>query len=149
MRSFCSPRASAGTRRVPDVLLDTHAVLWWAASARLLSARARNEISRTSEVLISPVSCWEISTLVRLGRIRLDRDVSAWIAGLFARDRVIPASLGPAAAAVAGALGDGFPGDPADRMLYATARDLAVPFVTKDRRIRAWAREIGDVKTIW
>jgi PIN domain nuclease of toxin-antitoxin system len=35
--------------------------------------------------------------------------------------------------------------DPADRMIVATARKLAVPLVTKDDKIRAYAH----VKTIW
>ena len=35
--------------------------------------------------------------------------------------------------------------DPADRMIVATARKLAVPLVTKDEKIRAYAH----VKTIW
>jgi hypothetical protein len=30
-------------------------------------------------------------------------------------------------------LSSGFEGDPADALLYATARELAVPFVTNDR----------------
>lgn len=131
------------------MLLDTHAVLWWANGGASLSTRARAEIARAQEILVSPISCWEIATLVRGGRIALDRDLHAWTARLFATDRVRIASLSPGAATVAGSLGDGFPGDPADRLLYATARDHAVAFVTKDARLRAWSRESGDVRTIW
>lgn len=35
--------------------------------------------------------------------------------------------------------------DPADRMMVATARKLAVPLVTKDEKIRSYAH----VKTVW
>ena len=55
----------------------------------------------------------------------------------------------PTAAAAAGLLGDTFEGDFADRFLYATARELAVPLVTKDEAIRTFARSSGDVRTIW
>jgi len=49
--------------------------------------------------------------------------------------RVLP--LGPEAAVAAGLLArDGFPGDPADRMIYATARIAGVRLATKDRALR-------------
>ncbi|MFI5022020.1 MAG: type II toxin-antitoxin system VapC family toxin [Alphaproteobacteria bacterium] len=41
-----------------------------------------------------------------------------------------------------------FPGDPADRMLISTARELAIPLLTRDRVILAYAAESGAVKTI-
>jgi PIN domain nuclease of toxin-antitoxin system len=48
--------------------------------------------------------------------------------------RTIP--LTPAIAATAVALPSSFPGDPADRLIYATAIENSVPLVTKDRRLR-------------
>ena len=53
------------------------------------------------------------------------------------------------AAAWAGVLPATFPGDPIDRLLYATARDLRVPLVTKDDRLRSFARAAGDIEVIW
>ncbi len=41
-----------------------------------------------------------------------------------------------------------FHGDPADRMLISTARELAIPLLTRDRVILAYAAESGAVKTI-
>lgn len=38
---------------------------------------------------------------------------------------------------------------PADAIIYATARQHAAPLVTKDKRIRAFARATRDVKTVW
>jgi PIN domain nuclease of toxin-antitoxin system len=99
---------------------------------------------------VSPLSCWEIAALVRLERIRLDRDVYRWISDLLAEDRVQLLPLSTQAAVGAGVLpAEGFPGDPADRFLYAQARELAVPFVTKDMRIRDYARRAGDVRAVW
>ncbi len=34
-------------------------------------------------------------------------------------------------------------------MLYATALDLRIPFVTKDERLTEYARAVGDVDVIW
>lgn len=130
-------------------LLDTHVLLWWVTSDTRLSARARTEIARAETVLVSPVSCWEIATLIRKGRLRLDRDPYIWLADVLAQERVEEAPLRPVVAAAAGLLPDAFPGDPADRLLYSTARDLVVPFVTKDQRVRGFARGSGDVKTVW
>jgi PIN domain nuclease of toxin-antitoxin system len=131
------------------VLLDTHVVLWWAAGDRRLTRTATRAIAQADEVLVSPISCWEIATLVRLGRIELDRSPERWIDDLFAETDVHLAPFTADAAISAGALPDDFPGDPADRMIYATARDLLVPLVTKDRRLAACAHERRDVDVIW
>lgn len=132
------------------ILLDTHALLWWQAGGARLSARAAREIARAAAILVSPVSCWEVAVLLVKGRISLDRDVYVWVRDLFREDRVEPAPLSPQAAVGAGLLAtEDFPGDPADRFLYATARDLAVPFVTKDNGIRSYARRMRDVRAVW
>lgn len=64
--------------------------------------------------------------------------------------RSVTATLSPEAAAWAGRLDRAtFPGDPADRMLYATARDLRAPLVTKDGRLRRHAVAARDIDVIW
>lgn len=131
------------------ILLDTHALVWWLMDEKRLSARARREISRADVVLVSPVTFWEAGLLVARGRLRLDRTVFEWIRDIYDDDRVSPAELTPDAAAGAALLPDDFPADPADRLLYCTARDLAVPFVTKDARLIDYAREAGDVRAVW
>lgn len=132
------------------ILLDTHVVLWWQAGGTRLSQRARREIERADRVLVSPVSFWEVSVLVEKRRVELDRNAFVWADDLLAADRVELAPLTHTAAVAAGQLpAAGFRGDPADSLLYATARELAVPLVTKDRAIRGHARDAGDVKTMW
>lgn len=98
---------------------------------------------------MSAVSCWEVATLHRLGRLELDRDPGLWVRDLFGSDRIRGANLSPEAAMWAGGLVGTFPGDPIDRLLYAIARDHRVPLVSKDERIRAFAATAGDVKVIW
>lgn len=83
-------------------------------------------------------------------RISLDRPALQWIGDLMGLPLVERAALSPEAAAWAGLLdADQFPGDPIDRMLYATARDLRVPVLSKDDRIRSYAAQTGDVDVIW
>ena len=132
------------------ILLDTHVVLWWRGDERRLSATAKRTIAAADRLLISPLSCWEVAMLLRKGRIELDRDIHTWVRDLHAEDRVETAPLTANAAAAAALLGDDdFPGDPADQMLYATARELAVPFVSKDQRIHQHARLRRDVRVVW
>ena len=45
----------------------------------------------------------------------------------------------------AGLLGSDFHGDPADRIIVATAIDIGAPLATRDRRIR----ESGRIDTLW
>lgn len=136
-------------RGTPLILLDTHVLLWWQAGGERLSVGAAREIARSEAVLVSPVSCWEIATLLRKGRIGLDRGLPAWIRDLLDGDQVEVALLSPQAAAVAGSLEDDFPGDPADRLLWATASDLLVPLISKDREIRNFAARAGGVRVLW
>lgn len=133
-----------------SLLLDTHVVLWWLAGGERLSKAAATAIETADRLLVSPLSCWEIATLERAGRLHLDRDALDWVRDLMATPRIDPAPLSAEAAAWGGTMdGTRFPGDPTDRLLYATARDLRVPLVSKDERLRAYARATGDVSVIW
>lgn len=131
------------------VLIDTHALLWWQAGGRRLSRRAASVIDGAATVLVSPLTAWEVTTLHRLGRLVLDREPIAWMRDLMRSDRVTLAPLSAEAAAWAGTLPATFPGDPIDRLLYATARDLRVPFLSKDERLHSFARTAGDVDVRW
>lgn len=130
------------------ILLDTHVLLWWRALDGRLSRAASRAIERAERVFISPVSCWEVTTLVRLERVRLDRDPLTWVRDLFSDERIELAPLAAQTAAEAGLL-TGLHGDPADRLIYSTARELVVPLVTKDQRLRAYARQTRAIRTIW
>lgn len=53
-----------------QLLLDTHAFLWWVTDSPQLSAVARAAISDPrNEILVSAASAWEISTKQRLGKL--------------------------------------------------------------------------------
>ena len=132
------------------ILLDTHVILWWQAVDDRLSARDRREVERAERILVSPVSLWEVGLLFDKGRVRLDRDVFIWAQDFLAGERIELAELTPTAAVAAGLLpGLGFVGDPADAMLYATARERGVPLISKDARIRGFAATRRDLRVIW
>jgi len=131
------------------VLLDTHALLWWQAGGARLSRVAARAIDDAGTVYVSPLSCWEVATLHRQGRIALDREPVTWVQDLLREERIEVAPLTPEAAAWAGGLGEAFTGDPVDRLLYAAARDLRIALVSKDDRLRDFAAISGDVRVIW
>lgn len=132
------------------ILLDTHVLAWWQAGGSRLSTTAVELIAKSDVVLVSPVSCWELAMLHQKGRLALDRDPHGWVRDLFADSSVRAAQLSPQAAVVAGLLGSrGFHGDPADRMIYATAADHAVPLVSKDARIADFAGRNRGPKVVW
>lgn len=131
-------------------MLDTHSILWWQADTHRLSVAAEGAIVGATQLLVSPLSLWEISSLSRQGRVALDRSAGAWVDKLLRTARVGMAPLTPEAAVWAGQLdGASFPGDQIDRLIYASAHDLRIPLVSKDERLRAYASEAADVDVIW
>lgn len=136
------------TKGGDDVLLDTHVLLWWQAGSERLSTRARVRISTAKRILVSPISCWEVAMLVSKGRVRLDRPTAAWVRDLLVQDRVSLAELSPAIAVAAAELAD-FHGDPADRLLYATARSLQADLLSKDQHLRRYGATHADVRVLW
>lgn len=129
------------------LLLDTHALLWWQAESGRLSTTAREHIAAARQLLVSPISCWEVAMLVEKGRVRLDRPTAAWVRDLLAGD-VDLAELTPAIAVAAAKLAD-FHGDLADRFLYATARTLGSGLVTQDRALHNYAEADRAVSVVW
>jgi PIN domain nuclease of toxin-antitoxin system len=128
------------------IVLDTHVWLWWVAAPERLSAAALEAIRQSPAIGVSTLSAWEIAMLNARGRISLDRDVSLWMRHALADRRV--ESLAPSTeVAVSAGLLDAasFPGDPIDRLIYATARSAGATLLTRDRAIRTFDPE----RTLW
>jgi PIN domain nuclease of toxin-antitoxin system len=116
-------------------VLDTHAWVWWTDGDPRLSDAAAQAIERDGEVGVSTISVWELATLERLGRIRLLPDLRTWVRRALAPAGVVELTLTSDVASVAGMLPPPFPGDPADRIIYATALANGASLVTADRRL--------------
>lgn len=134
------------------ILLDTCALIWLANGDALHDTAKAGIIAaaRSNDLLISTVSAWEIGMLSKskAGRtLEFLPDPKTWFARVMARPGVTLAALTPPIAISASSLPDPLHGDPADRLLIATARDLGVPIVTRDAKILDYAR-LGHVQAI-
>lgn len=84
--------------------------------------------------------------LAARGRIEMDETPENWVRRALAQERVTELGVNAEVAMQAARLErEGFHRDPVDMIVYATARLLDAPLVTKDRRIRAFDR----AATLW
>jgi PIN domain nuclease of toxin-antitoxin system len=130
------------------IVLDTHALIWWVTGDALLSPPALAAIEQQlsgGEIIISAITAWEIAMLVERERLVLSMDVAAWLTTVAAIENVKFLPVDNDIAIKSATLPGEFHKDPADRMIVATARQLAAPLITKDDKIRAYLH----VKTVW
>jgi PIN domain nuclease of toxin-antitoxin system len=137
-----------------SVLLDTCAVIWL-VNAGPLSVSATELIRHagtTGGVFVSTASAWEIGLLSRARPNRKPAleffpDAKTWFTKLMTLPGIKEAPITPAIAIDSSHLPGDLHTDLADRLIIATARHLAMPIVTGDRKILAYA-EAGFVKAI-
>ncbi len=116
------------------VLLDTHALQWWSAEPQRLSRAATRALEEADELAVAAISWFELAWLARHERISVSIPVRSWLEQLARQVRTV--GITPAIADTAVALPSRFPGDPADRLIFATAIEQGWRLVTKDQRLR-------------
>jgi PIN domain nuclease of toxin-antitoxin system len=132
------------------ILLDTQALVWFSQGNPSLGAEARALVERETAAdvaAISPISFWEVAMLVDKGKLALGRRPLDWMEIVLEQPGFRIEPLAPAIAVDAGSLPGEIHGDPADRILIATARHLACPLLTTDRKIIDYAAN-GHVQAI-
>lgn len=127
------------------VLLDTHVVHWWSAEPKRVSARASALLEQADELAVAAISWFELAWLAHHERILVRVPIRSWLADLASQVRTI--GVTPAIADTAVELPSSFPGDPADRLIYATAIEHDLTLVTKDCVLRDHAHPAPIV--IW
>src|SRR5262249_40456947 len=118
------------------ILLDTHAWIWWVAEPSRLGKKAIAQIKAADRIGVSAISCLEVATAVVKGRISMDRGILDWLAEALAQPKIELLPLSPQVCVKATQLGPRFHGDPADRIIVATALLETAVLATKDSRIR-------------
>ena len=120
------------------ILLDTHALWWQGEGSSKLGPRARQVIEQAfdeNEAAVSTISFWEIAMRVQKNQLDFLSDVATWRRDLISRGlREIPVDGGIAVRA--GLLQD-MRGDPADRLIVATALE-GHQLLTADRHLLEW-----------
>ncbi|WP_319526571.1 type II toxin-antitoxin system VapC family toxin [uncultured Desulfosarcina sp.] len=121
------------------ILLDTHVLVWLDEGNPRLGSNALKQINTAfgdSDLAVSAISFWEISMLVQKERLEIRMEMDVWRKELIESGlREIP--LGGEIAIRSAVLRD-FHGDPADRMIVATALQLSATLVTADKKILDW-----------
>jgi PIN domain nuclease of toxin-antitoxin system len=120
---------------VTAVVLDTHVVQWWSAEPERLSKKAAAAIAGADELAVASITWFELAWMARNERIIVSIPLRSWLEGLSSQIRTISTTASIAAIAVE--LPSSFPGDPADRLIYATAVEHGWSLITKDQRIRS------------
>lgn len=121
-----------------NLLLDTHAVLWWLDDDPTLSDAARAGISDPENtVYLSAVAVWEMRIKQGIGKLDLPDDFEEVLDGqAFSK---LPVSVDHAHTIA------GLPvihRDPFDRMLVAQAVVEGMTIVTRDRRIAEYGVDV-------
>lgn len=129
------------------IVLDTHAALWMLAMKERLSAKAVAAIEHArqshAELAIAGVTLYELANGVLRKRMQVHGGLEETLEQIAGVVSVVP--LTSAIAAAAARLPAGFPRDPFDRIIAATAIVHGAPLVTADGPIR----QSGAVATIW
>ena len=125
------------------IILDTHALVWLDEGSDRLGEKSLSRIDQSlqsGELYVSAISFWEVAMLVKKGRLTIKMDVGLWRRNLLGNGLQEIALSGDVA--LYAALLEDFHGDPADRMIVATARHLNAMLCTADEKILAWKQEL-------
>jgi PIN domain nuclease of toxin-antitoxin system len=126
------------------ILLDTHTWIWLFQGSTELSENVIvkiNQIGSQGKVFISAISVWELSMLVAKGRVTLAKPIHQWVEDSLSQPGVNLSLLTPAIAIESSFLPGEFHGDPADRIIVATARLNNLILLTRDRKILQYRSE--------
>lgn len=129
------------------VLLDTHAWIWLVLGEKKLIHKTVlfvEEALNKQSVYLSDISLWEVSMSAKKGRITLGQPTLSWIKNAIKLSGVHLVRLTPEINVESTELPGEFHGDPADRLLIATARILNLTLITRDEKIL----EYGETKRV-
>jgi PIN domain nuclease of toxin-antitoxin system len=132
------------------VLLDTCAAIWLMNGDRM-SAQSRASVAAAQTanlgVYVSPMTAWEIATLVSKNRLRLSLSLGAWFDALLGFTGVRLAAMPPRVLIASAGLPGAPPRDPVDRIIAATGRTFGYAVVTRSGDLMRYARA-GHIEAI-
>jgi PIN domain nuclease of toxin-antitoxin system len=127
-----------------NVLLDTHAFLWWVIDDAKLSKIAKEIIADpTNTIYLSVVSAWEIIIKERTGKLTLPEPPAIYIPSRLASNQLISLDVQMQHVLQIASLPDHHR-DPFDRLLIAQSQIEDIPLITVDHSISQYS-----VNVIW
>ena len=121
------------------LLLDTHVLIWLDEGNPRLGVRALRAMNKAlaiGQLGVASISFWEIAMLVEKRRLVIRIELDVWRFELL-QTGLLEIPLQGSTALRAGQL-QAFHGDPADRMIVATALENSATLMTADRKILGW-----------
>lgn len=121
------------------ILLDTHVLIWLDAGSQQIGRQTRARMDAAlvrGELAVSAITFWEIAMLLEKGRLEMAMDIDSWRRELLESGLIeipLDGSIGIRAARL-----QDFHGDPADRIIVATALELSAALVSADEKILSW-----------
>jgi PIN domain nuclease of toxin-antitoxin system len=91
-------------------------------------------VGAADELAVASITWLELAWLAEHRRIDVTGPIRVWLQGLAAQVRTV--SITPGIAATAAELSSPFPGDPMDRIIFATALENGWALVTRDESMR-------------
>ena len=133
-----------------NILLDTCATIWITDGGRIsdeAEASLSESVDEGRDVMLSPMTAWEIGILVARGRYSISMTVEAWFERVVGRPHTALADLTPSILIQSSFLPGHPPPDPFDRVFIATARNHGYRIMTRDRKILDYGAQ-GHVQVI-
>lgn len=131
------------------VLLDTHVILWSLLSPDELDKSSLQIIEKAQEkdqLYLSSITLWEIAMLKSKKRINVYQPIKEFLQFITDIDGLSIIDISASIAAESVMLDD-FHGDPADRIIAATAVSSSLVLLTRDKKILSWADQ-GNVRVV-
>ena len=125
------------------VLLDTCAAIWL-MNGDPISADSRAAVTAAQAghlgVHVSPMTAWEIATLVCKNRLQLSLSPEAWFDALLGHAGVRLAPMPPKVLIASASLPGAPPRDPVDRIIAATGRTFGFTVISRNGELTRYAR---------
>ena len=122
-----------------SVVLDTHVWIWWLTEDSPLPRAERDALDAEAAggaLFLPAISLWEAQMLHAKRRFDLPLPFAEWLTRATDERMITVLPLGVEVVLALDALPASFHGDPADRMIVASARAHAMPLATHDAAIR-------------
>ena len=132
------------------LVVDTHVLVWLLDKNKQLGPHAREALRAAASahsLHVSAITPWEIAMLVSKGRLTLNRDVGEWLGTALSLPGIRLEPLSVEISVASTRLPGEINGDPADRIIVATARRIGVPLVTADGDLLNYGSQ-GHLQTI-